>query len=277
MEISADPTRTSALMPLLLALAACSGGGNEPPAQSAALPPNGPSPPPPPPPSALFVLGDSLSDVGNAAAAADYVLNVPLEPPTVGLCNPIDVLALTGRCDDLFYSQSRVSDGPVAVEHLAQHFGLAPLRPSLHVLPNQTHDGTVYAVSGAKARGTADTDFARQVDWLLLDHALVPRDAVYVIMVGGNDAIDALQADVDYPTGSAEAERRHPRRPPSTPSLPRSNACSPSARSASSSRTCPISPRCPAWRVPLREQAATKPRRSRRQMPSRSRSIARSM
>ena len=85
---------------------------------------------------------------------------------------------------------------------MAQHFGLAPLRPSLHVLPNQTHDGTVYAVSGAKARGTADTDFARQVDWLLLDHALLPRDAVYVIMVGGNDAIDALQADVDYPTAA---------------------------------------------------------------------------
>ena len=45
-EVSAHPTRMSALMPLMLALAACSGGGGEPPAQSAALPPNGPSPPP---------------------------------------------------------------------------------------------------------------------------------------------------------------------------------------------------------------------------------------
>ena len=115
-------------MPLMLALAACSGGGDEPRAQSTT-----PQPPPTPTPSALFVLGDSLSDVGNAAAAADYLLNVPLEPPTVGLCNPIEVLALHRRCDDLFYQQSRVSDGPVAVEHLADHFGLAALRPSLHV------------------------------------------------------------------------------------------------------------------------------------------------
>ena len=271
MEISAHPTRTSALMPLLLALAACSGGGNEPPAQSAALPPNGPSPPP----SALFVLGDSLSDVGNAAAAADYVLNVPLEPPTVGLCNPIDVLALMRRCDDLFYSQSRVSDGPVAIEHFAQHFGLAPLRPSLHVLPNQTHDGTVYAVSGAKARGTADTDFARQVDWLLLDHALLPRDAVYVIMVGGNDAIDALQADVDYPTAAPR-----PSAAIVTAAVDAIAAQVERLLSFGAQRVVvanvPISPRCPRS-APLREQAATKPRRSRRRMPSRSRSIARSM
>jgi outer membrane lipase/esterase len=198
MEVSAHPTRTSALLPLVLALAACSGGG-EPPAS----PPNGPvAPAPPPPPSALFVLGDSLSDVGNAAAAADYVLNVPLDPPTVGLCNPIEVLGLMRPCDDLFYLRSRVSDGPVAVEHLAEHFGLATLRPSLHVLPNQARDGTVYAVAGAKARGVTDADLARQVDWLLVNHAALPQEAVYVIMIGGNDVIDALQADADYPTAA---------------------------------------------------------------------------
>ena len=187
-------------MPLMLGLAACSGGGGE-----ASAPPNGarpPSPVPAAPPSALFVLGDSLSDVGNAAAAADYLLNVPIDPPTVGLCNPIEVLALKRRCDDLFYRQSRVSDGPVAVEHLADRFGLAPLRPSLHLLPNQTRDGTVYAVTGAKARGVADEDLARQVDWLLLDRAPLPSDAIYVIMIGGNDAIDALQADVANPAAT---------------------------------------------------------------------------
>ena len=188
-------------MPLMLALAACSGGGGEPRAQS---PTPQASPPPIPTPSALFVLGDSLSDVGNAAAAADYLLNVPLEPPTVGLCNPIEVLALHRRCDDLFHQQSRVSDGPVAVEHLADHFGLAALRPSLHVLPNQTRDGTVYAVASAKARGLADQDLARQVDWLLVDHAPLPPEAVYVIMIGGNDAIDALQADVAIPAAAVK-------------------------------------------------------------------------
>ncbi len=216
MGISARSTRTSALLPLMLALAACSGGGSEPSPQSAApppasspAPPNGPEAPPPAsapltPPSALFVLGDSLSDVGNAAAAADYVLNVPIDPPTVGLCNPIEVLALKRRCDDLFYRQSRVTDGPVAVEHLAEHFRLPALRPSLHLLPNQLRTGTVYAITGAKALGVSNEDLARQVDWLLVDHTPLPPDAVYVIMIGGNDAIAALKADV---AGSAAAVR----------------------------------------------------------------------
>lgn len=207
-------------MPLMLALAACSGGGkpstssSAPPPASSASPPEGAatpslqpassSEPAPstPAPSALFVLGDSLSDIGNAAAAADYVLNVPIDPPTVGLCNPIEALALKRRCDDLFYRQSRVTDGPVAVEHLAEHFGLPALRPSLHLLPNQSRTGTVYAVTGAKALGLSDEDLARQVDWLLIDHTPLPPDAVYVIMIGGNDAIAALKADVASPAAA---------------------------------------------------------------------------
>jgi phospholipase/lecithinase/hemolysin len=173
---------------LTLASAACSSGGDSEPQEPAA-----------PPPSALFVLGDSLSDVGNAAGAADYVLNLALEPPTVGLCNPADVLIAMRPCDDLFYRQSRVSDGPVAVEHLAAHLELPELGPSLHVLPGQRPQGTVYAVASAKARGPGDEDLARQVDRLLLAHALLPADAVFVVMIGGNDAIDALQADVSHP------------------------------------------------------------------------------
>ena len=187
-------------MPLLLALAACSSGdGGEQTAQSATAPA---SSAPPPTPSALFVLGDSLSDVGNAAAAADYVLNLPIEPPTVGLCHPTEVLALHRGCEDLFFQRSRVTDGPVAIEHLAGRFRLAPPRPSLHLLPNHPHEGTVYAVASAKARGLGEDDLRRQVDWLLLDHARLPADAIYVIMIGGNDALDALQADAATPAPS---------------------------------------------------------------------------
>jgi thermolabile hemolysin len=153
----------------------------------------------PPVPTALFVLGDSLSDVGNAAGGADYLLNLVLQPPTVGLCNLADVLVLPRGCSDLFYRQSRVSDGPVAVEHLAMRLGLPELEPSLHLLPRRPTHGTVYAVASAKARGQRDGDFEQQVDWLLLDHAPLPADAVYVIMIGGNDAIDALQANVASP------------------------------------------------------------------------------
>jgi phospholipase/lecithinase/hemolysin len=148
----------------------------------------------------LFVLGDSLSDVGNAAAARDYLLSGEIDPPTVGLCNPIDVLVAMRRCDDLFFEKSRVTDGPVAVEHLASRLGLAPLRPSLHLLPNRARDATAYAVASAKARGAGEEDLARQVDWLLLDHTPLPSDAVYVVMIGGNDALEALQADAARPT-----------------------------------------------------------------------------
>jgi phospholipase/lecithinase/hemolysin len=137
-----------------------------------------------------------LSDVGNAAASRDYVLSVAIDPPTVGLCNPADVLVLMRRCDDVFHGKNRVSDGPVAVERLAELLGLPPLRPSLHLLPNRARDGTVYAVAGAKARRRGDEDLARQVDWLLLDRTPLPSDAVYVVMIGGNDVIDALEADI---------------------------------------------------------------------------------
>src|SRR5262245_52482181 len=152
----------AAITPLMLMLAACSGGSNDPPAQPPEPAPPAPAPPASPPahtpPSSLFVLGDSLSDVGNVAAVADYVLNQPIDPPTVGLCNPTEVLVLKRRCDDLFYQESRVSDGPVAVERLAADLKLPPLRPSLHIVPNQPHVGTVYAVGGAKARGSRDSD-----------------------------------------------------------------------------------------------------------------------
>jgi len=185
--------RISAFRSTLLSalLAGCSSGGGDP------------GPPATPPaaddsrgaPSALFVLGDSLSDVGNAAGAADYLLSLVVDPPTVGLCNVADIFVAPRRCDDLFYGQSRVSDGAVAVERLAAQLGLAELEPSLHVVPNRSRTATVYAVASAKARGTGEEDLSRQVDWLLLDHAPLPADAVYVIMIGGNDAIDAMQED----------------------------------------------------------------------------------
>ena len=157
-------------------------------------------------PSAVLVLGDSLSDVGNAAAAIDFMLSPRSYPPTVGLCNPHDVLVLKRSCDDLFYRQSRVSNGPVAVEYLAQHFGLGDLEPSLHFLLQRPVVGTDYAVAGAKARGGRQGDLGRQVDVLLRDVAAQgSTDALYVMMIGSNDAIDALQTAID---GEPNAQER---------------------------------------------------------------------
>jgi phospholipase/lecithinase/hemolysin len=147
----------------------------------------------------LIVLGDSLSDVGNAASLADYAVGLVGNGSRVGLCNAAEMLVLGRPCDDLFYGLSRVSDGAVAVEFLAAHLGLPALEPSLHVLPSRARTATNYAVASAKARGSNAEDLASQVDWLLLDHAPLPSDAIVVLMIGGNDAIDALQADVASP------------------------------------------------------------------------------
>ena len=75
------------------------------------------------------------------------------------------------------------------------------------MLPQSRRGGTVYAVASAKARGLGDEDLSRQVDWLLLDHARLPSDAIYVVMIGSNDAIDALQADVANPTAGTTLSR----------------------------------------------------------------------
>jgi phospholipase/lecithinase/hemolysin len=151
------------------------------------------------------VLGDSLSDVGNAAAAADALLGKPLAPPTVGLCNPADVLAVPRPCEDLFYRKSRVSNGPVAVEALAARLALGELVPSYHLVPNRPAAGTDYAVASAKARGNGAEDLAQQVDRLVLDHDPLAASALYVVMIGGNDAIDAVQTAGHSATPTAAA------------------------------------------------------------------------
>ncbi len=189
-----------------LVLAGCFSSGDDDEAPGNTIsPPEADAPPDEPavPPSAMFVLGDSLSDIGNGAAVVDLLLSLSVNPPTVGLCNPFDVLVLVRPCDDLFYRQSRVSDGPVAVEHLAAHFGLAELMPSLHLLPDRPAIGTVYAVASAKAREQDPEDLSNQVEMLLLDQGLLlPANVLVVVIIGGNDAIDALQAAV---AGTADA------------------------------------------------------------------------
>jgi phospholipase/lecithinase/hemolysin len=75
--------------------------------------------------SAVVVFGDSLSDNGNLAAAVDAA--VPGPGPVI----PAPPYAL-----------GRASNGPVAVEYLAQYLGLSPLLPA-------ALGGTNYAVIGA--------------------------------------------------------------------------------------------------------------------------------
>jgi len=146
----------------------------------------------------LLVLGDSLSDTGNAAALADYLLGEEIGgTATTGLCHPGERLILELDCIDIIFERSRVSNGPVAVEYLAERLGTAPLAPSFHTVPNRPAVGVNYAVAGAKARDSSPRDLGHQIERVLLDHgpALPPESAI-VLMIGGNDAIDALQAAV---------------------------------------------------------------------------------
>lgn len=75
--------------------------------------------------SALYVFGDSLSDNGNLSAIAEAI--VPGPGPTI----PAPP-----------YAPGRASNGPLAVEYLAQSLGLAPLLPA-------AVGGTNFAVIGA--------------------------------------------------------------------------------------------------------------------------------
>jgi phospholipase/lecithinase/hemolysin len=129
-------------------------------------------------PSNVFVFGDSLSDTGTLAEALGH--NAP-NPPSF---------------HDSF------TNGPVAVELLAERFGLRA-DPSLwltgftdasHLFPSGFVAGTNYAVGGATAAG-GTTGLPNQVGAFLShvgQHA--PSDALYLVMIGGNDVRTAAHA-----------------------------------------------------------------------------------
>ena len=164
--------------------------------------------------SQLFVVGDSLSDTGNAAAARDAAVGVFSYDKTLsytfGLCSPLD--SDLESCGLVFFEKSRVSDGPVAVERLSEGLNLGPSAPSFYLLPligiDRPSVGTNYAVASAKARASGFEDLTSQVDALLLDHSRpdLPAQALYLFEIGGNDALDALQAVAAFVTDEQRTE-----------------------------------------------------------------------
>ena len=141
--------------------------------------------------SNIFVFGNNLSDTGNAAAGRNFIAGVE-----VNLCHPVDLIV---GCGDLFFQETRVSNGRVAVEVPADRLGFGELQPSLHPLFFATSgmvpiDGDNFAVAGATARGPSVIDLPSQVLGFLISHPLAPSNALYVVFIGGNDVIDAVQA-----------------------------------------------------------------------------------
>jgi len=117
--------------------------------------------------SNVYVFGDSLSDNGNLHA---------LDPSST-------------------YGE-RFTNGPVAVEIVAAALGHT-LTPSLHLAGGS---GNNYAIAGAKAvdddgdEGTFDINLPTQVNAFLASHSYsAPSDALYMLLIGGNDIRSARE------------------------------------------------------------------------------------
>jgi phospholipase/lecithinase/hemolysin len=132
--------------------------------------------------SAEYVFGDSLSDNGNLASIG----------PSIGVSFP----------DPPSFHDS-FTNGPVAVAGLAQHLGLS-LTPSLWTTGFQDPlglfggasfvPGTNYAVAGALSASPSPVGinlFNQVGAYNALTSFHADPDALYVIMIGGNDVRDA--------------------------------------------------------------------------------------
>lgn len=126
----------------------------------------------------IVVFGDSLSDTGN-----------------LNLINP--------------NLPARFSNGPVAVEYVADQFGLS-VAPS-GFLAGQAL-GTNYAVGGAKAvdddgnEATPDTNLPTQINAYLQANGAADPNTLYVVVIGGNDlfAAQTIRSGVVFTEDAAE-------------------------------------------------------------------------
>ncbi|MDX1452474.1 MAG: SGNH/GDSL hydrolase family protein [Oleiphilaceae bacterium] len=132
--------------------------------------------------SNVYVFGDSLSDNGNLQA---------LDPSV----------------------PDRFTNGPVAAEVVAGALGFA-VTPSYHLIPGAT-PGNNYAIAGAKAvdedgdESTPDINLPTQVNaFLQLNGFSVPSDALYIVLIGGND----IRAAREIRSGVVFAETGEERR-----------------------------------------------------------------
>ena len=133
--------------------------------------------------SNVYVFGDSLSDNGNLRAIAP----------------------------DQTYGD-RFSNGPVAVEVVAAGLGFT-LTPSYHLAGGTT--GNNFAVAGAKAvdedgnEATPDINLPTQVNaFLQINGGVAPSDALYIVLIGGNDirAAREIRAGVVFAANAQERQ-----------------------------------------------------------------------
>ena len=135
--------------------------------------------------SGIFVFGDSLSDTGNLQT----ILQDGVTP-------------------------SRFTNGPVAVEVIAAGLGL-PLSNSNHLLGGALPFGNNYAIAGAKTldedgnEATPDINLPTQVNsFLQINGGVAPSDALYVVLIGGNDIREARGIRAAGLLADTKAERK---------------------------------------------------------------------
>jgi phospholipase/lecithinase/hemolysin len=117
------------------------------------------------------VFGDSLSDSGNLASLSPVDFPFP-------------------------FFNNRISDGPVAIDHLASSIGKNALASE--------EGGNNYAVSGGNLLGNEVQDLVNQVSsYLSKVGGVADEQALYFLMIGGND-LRALRSQTFLALANAE-------------------------------------------------------------------------
>ena len=139
--------------------------------------------------SALYVFGDSLSDVGNIYAATSG-----LEPAAP-------------------YANGQFSNGPVWAQDLSHSLGIGTLSPSLLGGTDYAFGGATTGYAGTATAGSTIPTVTQQVaGFVAAVHSAAPSSALYAIWIGSNDVFNILSGGavgavaVADALGAAQAE-----------------------------------------------------------------------
>jgi phospholipase/lecithinase/hemolysin len=125
--------------------------------------------------NAMYVFGDSLSDVGNAYIATGGTM--PASPP---------------------YSNGRFSNGNIWVQDLATQFNLPAVQASLA-------GGNDYAVGGATTSSTGVGNLGWQLSQFAAANPVANPNGLYMIWIGANDVDGIVASHSPTPQTAAQA------------------------------------------------------------------------
>ena len=127
----------------------------------------------------IYVIGDSLSDIGNVEKTYADIVAARGGTPVPGFGAQIPGVP---------YYQGRASNGPLWIDSLARDPGTGMIASAL--------GGTNYAYGGARTEyqlyGPPFQGLLQQKDALLADHPVLDPDALYVVWGGANNLQDIL-------------------------------------------------------------------------------------